>query len=95
MKELTKKERQALDLEAEKSLLEDIVFNVLDKKTWDDKKKIDTLLLYDATLNLNLDITNKTKDKKRVLRKSKIIYRAIKQIDKALGDTFLIHQDDV
>lgn len=94
MTELTKKETNALKLTATNEELQDICSSILSRR-WNDRKKIDRLLFYDHNLHGNLDVTNRTKDKKKVMLKSRIIYRAIKQIDKNLGDIFLQHQDDV
>ena len=64
-------------------------------KTWNEKKKIDMLLFYDHTLHDNLDIKNLTSAKREVIRRSKMIYKGIKIIDKTLGDSFLQLQDEV
>lgn len=95
MKELTKKESSALLLEVDKSALEELVSNLLSRKNMSDADKIDRLLFYDHSLHGNLDVTNRTKDKKKVMLRSRIIYRAIKKIDENLGTVFLQHQDDV
>ncbi|MCH1473657.1 MAG: hypothetical protein L7V85_07065 [Bacteroidia bacterium] len=94
MKELTRRERKGLRIDVDKSELEDIVSFVLARKGLSNEQKIDRLLFYDHTLHGNLDITNHQKDKKKVMLRSRIIYRAIKTLDKTLGDVFLAHQDD-
>lgn len=62
---------------------------ILNFKTWDDKKKIDELLRIDATIyaHQGVDSTKAEKDENKI--NSRKIYRAIKQIDKSLGDSFL------
>jgi hypothetical protein len=95
MTELTRKETDALTLFSTREQLEEIISKVTSMKSWDDRKKIDKLLFYDHILHGNLDVTNKTTDKRKVMKKSRIIYRAIKEIDKTLGDIFLKHQDYV
>lgn len=93
--ELTKKELFALHINSDDDLLREIISNVLLKKSWNDRQKIDKLLFFDHSLHGNLDMKSKVSDKKRVMTKSRIIYRAIKEIDKKLGENFLQHQDDV
>jgi len=93
--EPTSKELKALDIGSERQLLQDIIDKVLSMKTWSDKRKIDTLLLYDHTLHDNLDIKNLKKSKREVIRRSRMIYRGIKTIDNTLGDSFLQLQDEV
>ena len=62
---------------------------ILNFKTWDDKKKIDELLRIDARIysHQGIDSTKAEKEENKI--NSRKIYRAIKEIDKPLGDSFL------
>ena len=62
-------------------------------KTWTDKQKIDKLLEIDCSLYAHLGIDSTKEEKDDVKRKSKIIYRLIKSIDKKLGDELLYTMD--
>lgn len=65
----------------------------MEYKTWSDKQKIDELLHIDCNLYANLG-TDSTKDEKdEVKRKSLIIYRLIKTLDRKLGDELLYSMD--
>lgn len=66
---------------------------VLGYKTWSEKKKIDALLEYDCNLYTNLGLESTKKEVNDVKKKSKVIYRAIKQINKPEGDKLLWHMD--
>jgi hypothetical protein len=93
--EPNKKELKALNIASDKQLLQDEIDRVLSMKTWSDQKKIDTLLLFDHTLHGNLDVTNQKSEKKEVIRRSRMIYKGIKNIDKTIGESFLQLQDEV
>ena len=93
--EPTKRELKALDIASDKQMLQKEIDRVVSMKTWSDQKKLDTLLLFDHTLHGNLDITNQKSEKKEVIRRSKMIYKGIRNIDKTLGDSFLQLQDEV
>jgi CRISPR/Cas system CSM-associated protein Csm2 small subunit len=62
---------------------------ILNFKTWDDKKKIDELLQIDARIYANQGIDSTKVEKENGKIKSRKIYKAIKEIDKSLGDSFL------
>tara|TARA_R100000278_G_scaffold23756_1_gene22110 strand:- start:809 stop:1048 length:240 start_codon:yes stop_codon:yes gene_type:complete len=65
----------------------------MEYKSWSDKQKIDQLLHIDCNLYANLG-TDSTKDEKdEVKRKSLIIYRLIKTLDRKLGDELLYSMD--
>tara|TARA_R100001443_G_scaffold113436_1_gene128091 strand:+ start:9403 stop:9642 length:240 start_codon:yes stop_codon:yes gene_type:complete len=65
----------------------------MEYKSWTDKQKIDQLLHIDCNLYANLG-TDSTKDEKdEVKRKSLIIYRLIKTLDRKLGDELLYSMD--
>ena len=55
--------------------------------------KIDGMLRLDATLYMHLGSGSKKSEREETKKKSRTIYRAIKTLDKALGDSFLSHQD--
>jgi hypothetical protein len=58
-----------------------------------DKEKIDALLELDAMLYTELGITSTKADKVETRRKSRIIYREIRSIDKKDGNLLLNHLD--
>ena len=58
-----------------------------------DKRKVDLLLALDASQYSNLGLDSTAKEKEQVRSNSNYIYQKIKEIDEALGDSFLKHQD--
>ena len=62
--------------------------------TKSDTEKLDALLELDAVLYTELGIASSIKDRRETKKKSRIIYRAIKGINKSLGDSFLQHMDE-
>lgn len=66
---------------------------VLSYKTYDDKRKIDTLLHQLAILWQNTGIDSTKTEINEVKKKSRMIYRAIKSIDPVLGASFLTTAD--
>jgi hypothetical protein len=66
---------------------------VLGYKTWSEKKKIDALLEYDCNLYTNLGLESTKTEINDVKKKSRVIYRAIKHINKPEGDKLLWHMD--
>ena len=54
---------------------------ILDFTSWNDKKKIDTLLEIDATLYCNMGLETTKTQRQETKRGSRRIYNAIKQID--------------
>jgi len=65
----------------------------MEYKTWSDKQKIDELLHIDCNLYANLGTDSTREEKEEVKRRSLIIYRLIKTLDKKLGDEFLYTMD--
>ena len=65
----------------------------MEYKTWTDKQKIDELLHIDCNLYANLGTDSTREEKEEVKRRSLIIYRLIKTLDKKLGDEFLYTMD--
>jgi hypothetical protein len=66
---------------------------ILEFKTWSDKQKIDELLRIDCNLYANLGTDSTPEEKAEAKRKSIIIYRLIKTLDKKLGDELLYMED--
>jgi hypothetical protein len=65
----------------------------MEYKTWSDQQKIDELLHIDCNLYANLGTDSTREEKQEVKRRSLIIYRLIKTLDKKLGDEFLYTMD--
>jgi len=66
---------------------------IIARKRISDAAKIDAMLRLDATLYMQLGIESRKADRDETKKKSRVIYRAIKTIDKPLGNSFLSHQD--
>lgn len=66
---------------------------ILDFKTWNSKKKIDTLLEIDATMYTNLGSDSTKSEIAETKKKSKKIYRAIKSFDLYTGNLLLKEAD--
>ena len=62
-------------------------------KSWSDKQKIDELLRIDCNLYANLGTDSTPEEKQEAKRRSLIIYRLIKTLDKKLGDELLYMED--
>lgn len=62
-------------------------------KTWNDKKKIDTLFHIDCDLYCNLGRDSSNRERTEVKTKSRQIYRAIKSINPNIGKTLLDSMD--
>jgi hypothetical protein len=69
-----------------------MVNKILNYKTISDKEKINRLLELDAIMYTNLGSDSSKTDRNETKKKSRIIYRAIKNIDRDLGDMLLINQ---
>lgn len=65
----------------------------MEYKSWSDKQKIDQLLHIDCNLYANLGKDSTKDEKDEVKRKSLIIYRLIKTLDRKLGDELLYSMD--
>ena len=66
---------------------------ILNYKTISIRQKIDRLLEMDANNYTNLGIDSTKTQREQVKKESRFIYRAIKTLDKELGNLFLQHQD--
>ena len=62
-------------------------------KTWSDKKKIDTLFHIDCIMYANRGTDSTIGEKKNVRTQSRLIYRAIGRLNKALGKLLLDSMD--
>ena len=67
--------------------------NILEFTTWSDKKKIDELLYIDAKMYCNLGTDSLQSERAEVKKCSSKIYRAIKKINPAFGDSLLYNVD--
>jgi hypothetical protein len=66
---------------------------ILNYKTISINQKIDRLLEIDANNYTNLGTDSTKTEIEQVKKESRFIYRAIKTLDKELGNLFLQHQD--
>ncbi len=71
----------------------DSIDTFMSYKSWSDKQKIDELLRIDCNLYANLGTDSTQEEKAEAKRKSIIIYRLIKTLDKKLGDELLYMED--
>ena len=70
-----------------------MIDKILNYSTVSDRGKIDRLLELDATLYCNLGSDSTKTERIQTKKQSKAIYRAIKTLDKRLGDDLLQHMD--
>ena len=66
---------------------------ILHKKSIKDKEKVDAMLELDALLYMNLGYGSTKTEKNETKKASRVIYRSIKKINKAIGESFLSHMD--
>lgn len=71
----------------------DDIETILGYTSWNDKRKIDTLLEIDCSLYAHLGTDSTRSEREEVKKKSIEIYRKIKTIDRKLGDEFLLTMD--
>ena len=67
----------------------DDIEKVLNFKTWNSKKKIDELFRIDSYMYTTLGVDSSDKERARVERKSKAIYREISKLDSYIGSELL------
>jgi hypothetical protein len=60
------------------------------KSVW---TRVDELLELDVNLYTNLGIDSHPNEKEEVSKQSRAIYKAIRDLDKMIGDSFLNHLD--
>lgn len=70
-----------------------MIDKILNYTSVSNKGKIDRLLELDATLYCNLGSDSTKTERKETKMQSKQIYRAIKTLDKSLGEQLLQHMD--
>jgi len=66
---------------------------ILEFKTWDTKQKVDELLRIDAAMYCNLGTDSTKQERAKVKSNSRLIYLAIKKLDRSSGEMFLRCQD--
>ncbi len=71
----------------------DDVEKILNFSSWSEKKKVDTLFHIDCVMYCNLGTDSSSFERKEVYRKSKKIYRAIRQFNPSLGKMLLGNMD--
>jgi hypothetical protein len=69
------------------------VDKIVEYSTWSLRKKIDTLLRIDCIMYTNLGIDSTKTERLETKRRSRSIYKAIKKLDEATGEAFLISVD--
>jgi len=74
-------------------MLQFMIDKILNYKTYTDKMRIDALLEIDCNNYTNLGSDSTKTERIEVKKQSRQIYRAIKTIDKSLGDMLLIAMD--
>ena len=67
----------------------DDIEKILNFKTWSDRRKIDELLMIDSRIYAFLGSDSTKPEIDNAKRKSKKIYRAIKEVDHEMGNSFL------
>ena len=75
--------------------LDEKISKILSYKTWSDKRKMDTLLEMDADLYCNLGTDSTKKDKNEVKKASRKIYKAVMEINRIHGLTYLQYLKDL
>lgn len=70
-----------------------LIEKILNYKTYTKRRKIDALLEIDANIYCNLGKDSTNSEKLEAKKQSKIIYRAIRTLDKNTGDRFLYYMD--
>ena len=74
-------------------MLQFMIDKILNYKTYTDKMRIDALLEIDCNNYSNLGSESTKTERLEVKKQSRQIYRAIKTIDKSLGDMLLTAMD--
>lgn len=69
-----------------------MIDSILNNKTTSNKSKIDSLLELDANMYTELGCNSTKTEVNQTKKQSRVIYRAIKSLDKDLGDLLLINQ---
>lgn len=66
---------------------------ILSYKTWSKKRKLDALLEFDCNMYTELGLESLKSEISLTKRKSRAIYKAIKEIDPVWGKELLWHMD--
>ena len=74
-------------------LIQEQVNKIVNYTSVSDKEKINRLLELDCNMYANLGIDSTKTEKLEVKKQSRTIYRAIKEIDAAMGRSLLEHMD--
>lgn len=74
--------------------VEEKIAKIMSYKTYSDRRKIDALLEMDADLYCNLGTDSTQKDKNEVKKISRKIYRAITEVNRIQGLTYLQYLKD-
>lgn len=69
-----------------------MIDKILNYKTISNKDKIDRLLEMDAIMYTNMGSDSTKTERNEAKKKSRVIYRAIKTLDRDLGDMLLVNQ---
>lgn len=72
-----------------------MIDKILNYKTISNKDKIDRLLEMDAIMYTNMGSDSTKTERNEAKKKSRVIYRAIKTLDRDLGDMLLVNQCQV
>jgi len=73
-------------------MIDYMIDKILGYKTISNKDKIDRLLEIDAIMYTNLGSDSTKTERNEAKKKSRVIYRAIKTLDRDLGDMLLVNQ---
>jgi len=73
-------------------MIDYMIDKILGYKTISNKDKIDRLIEIDAIMYTNLGSDSTKTERNEAKKKSRVIYRAIKTLDRDLGDMLLINQ---
>jgi hypothetical protein len=74
--------------------IDERISKILGYKTWSDRRKIDALLEMDADLYCNLGTESLVKEKNEAKKNSRKIYKAITEINRIQGLTYLQYLKD-
>jgi len=73
-------------------MIDYMIDKILNYKTISNKDKINRLLEIDAVMYTNLGSDSTKTEINETKKKSRVIYRAIKTLDRDLGDMLLVNQ---
>lgn len=73
-------------------MIDYMINKILNYKSVSNEDKINRLLEIDAIMYTNLGVDSTKTERNEAKKKSRVIYRAIKTLDRDLGDMLLINQ---